>query len=44
MTALLGPQEVAGTTDFEIAPGDTETGTELGELADGVEPLARFEG
>ena len=36
---LVGAEQVAGAADLEVAHGDLEPGAEVGELADGLEPL-----
>ena len=39
MTRLLCAQQGASAADLQIPHGDFETGAELGELADGAQPL-----
>ena len=41
MPVLFRAQNIARTADFEVAHGDTEARAELGELADGFQPLLR---
>ncbi|TXT21979.1 MAG: Uncharacterized protein FD138_3859 [Planctomycetota bacterium] len=41
MTALLGPQDVAGSADFQIAHRDLEAGSEFAEFFDRLQPLRR---
>src|SRR6185295_20193793 len=38
MAMLLGPQEVAGPPDLEVAEGQLEPRPQLGELLDDLEP------
>ena len=36
---LLAAQQVSGAADLHVAHGDAEAGAQLGELADGLQPL-----
>ena len=44
VTRLLGAEQVARAADLEVAHRDLETGTEVGELADRLQPLVRLFG
>ena len=39
MSGLFGPSRLPGAADFEVAHGDLEAGTEIGELADRLQPF-----
>ena len=44
VTRLLGAEQVAGAADLEVAHRDLEPRTEIGELADRLQPLVRLFG